>query len=268
MKCAVNGVTLHIIRRANRRSEDIGRPALILLHYFGGSSRSWDQVINLLADEHTCIAPDLRGFGNSASFGPRTTNFTLKDYADDIAALVEHLEIKRYALIGHSMGGKVALKLASCQPPHLHSLILLAPSPPTPEPISDADRTRLLATHGDAPAAEEILCKATAHSLPDSLRDLFLEDNLRASQEAWRAWLEHESRADISSSMTNIAVPTLVVSGAADEVLETSLIEREVVQRIGGARLFVVPDAGHLLPLESPSAVADLIREQINSTTP
>ncbi len=85
---------------------------------------------------------------------------------------------------------------------------------------------------------------------------------MRSSRPAWRAWLERGSREDISALMPKVTMPVLVVAGAADQVLPAGLLEREVMRRIAGARLAVVPgNVGHLLPLEAPQATAELIRE-------
>lgn len=261
MRIQVNDTTLNVLEQStiSNRHSAIVAPALVFLHYFGGSSRAWTKVIERLSNEHRCIAPDLRGFGDSDA---PVADYKLSDSAGDVAALIEALQLERYILVGHSMGGKIALSFAAKQPRGLESLILVAPSPPTPEPIPEDERARLLATHGERRAAEETLRKITAHPLPADLFETVIEDNLRSSKQAWRAWLEDESRADISASVPDIAVPTLIVSGAADQAIPTMLLEREVVPRIKRARITVVPDAGHLLPLEVPQLLAELIRAQ------
>jgi pimeloyl-ACP methyl ester carboxylesterase len=170
-------------------------------------------------------------------------------------------ETKKFVLIGHSMGGKIALALAARRPANLDSLILLAPSPPTPEPISDSERKRLLAGHGDRAAAEETLNKITAHTLPTQTFERCIEDALRCSPLAWRAWLEDGSREDISHDVRRIDVPVVVVAGELDEPLNASLLKREIVERIGNARLTTLPDAKHLFPLEESAKVAELINQ-------
>jgi thioesterase domain-containing protein len=104
----------------------------------------------------------LRGFGASESL---PENYAIKDYADDVADLIRALEIENYALIGHSMGGKIALALAARRPKGLRSLILLAPSPPTPEPIKEETRGKLLASHGNRCVATDTVCKAAGGKL-------------------------------------------------------------------------------------------------------
>lgn len=251
-----------IMREASRNDRvvsdgEANPPALIFLHYFGGSSRSWAEVIARLAPRYGCHALDLRGFGGSDAHARK--GYSVDDYADDVAASISELNVESHVLIGHSMGGKIALALAARRPANLRALVLLAPSPPTPEPIPEAERKRLLHAHGDRLAAEETLGKITARPLPAPVFERCVEDQLRCSPQAWRAWLEGGSREDISIEVTRIDVPVLVVAGEKDEPLTADLLRHEVVRRIAGARLVTLPDVAHLLPLETPTAVAELI---------
>ncbi len=234
-----------------------GESALIFLHYFGGSGRTWDTVIERLAPTHHCLAPDLRGFGQSASL---SGGYSVSDYADDILELIQSRRLTRFKLVGHSMGGKIALAVAARQPRGLESLVLVAPSPPTPEPTEDDERARLIRTHPSREAALETLGKITAFPLPAPLLAQAVADNLRAAPAAWNAWLESGSREDISAQMATVAVPALVLSGESDPVIPRALLERELLPRLAAAHLSILPDTGHLLPLEVPDAVADAVR--------
>lgn len=231
---------------------------LVFLHHFGGSGRTWTEVISLLKSEHRCVAPDLPGFGDALPGGP-----TMDDAADAVT-LVLPLAGERFVLVGHSMGGKIALALAARRPAGLAGLVLLAPSPPTPEPITNVSRAELLtAVLGDQVAAAKIVGEVSVRPLSPAISARTVADTAHTSREAWRAWLETGSRENIAGRMDQIAVPALVVSGAADPVLPTDLIAREVVACLPSARLTVVPNVGHLLPLEAPSEVAALIKEAI-----
>ncbi len=252
MRLVANGIALEVAHRG--REEDF---ALIFLHYFGGSSRAWSAVIDRLQSEYRCIAPDLRGFGRSDA---PVSGYAVSDNADDVADLVQGLNLRRYALVGHSMGGKVGLALAARHPPGLEALVLLAPSPPTPEPMEEADRGRLIASHGSRAAARDSVRKITAVPLEDATIDLVVDDAVRSSRRAWIAWLECGSREDISPIMFRVAVPVLVVAGASDPHLPAELLEREVVRRLDTAGSVRVLQAGHLLPIEAPTGVAGLIR--------
>ncbi len=230
--------------------------AVVFVHRFGGSRLSFDGVIARLGGDVRTLAFDLPGFGTQAgASGP----YTVDAYADFVAARTSGLS---FVLVGHSMGGKVALALAARQPKALRALVLLASSPPTPEPIADAERVRAIdgwATYG---AASETLAAITGRPLPDDLRRVEIDDMMRASKAAWNAWLEHGSREDISARMDRVAVPVTVVSGTCDPVVPTALQHR-LVSMLPDARLVTVPGAGHLLPIEDPDAVTTAVEDAV-----
>lgn len=244
----------------NAASIGAPRPTLVFLHHFGGSTRSWDRVIDLLAKEYQTLALDLPGFGAEANApGP----YTVASYADAVEDAVRAHDLADYVLIGHSMGGKVALAVAARLPAGLRALILLAPSPPTPEPIDEAMRTKLIAGWGHYGPASEMLARVTACPLPGELRERIVADMMASGKCAWEAWLRHGSREDISASMALVTSPVTILSGSRDSVLPTELIKREVVDRLARACLIAVPGAGHLLPLEAPDAVAASIQRSV-----
>jgi pimeloyl-ACP methyl ester carboxylesterase len=108
----------------------------VFLHYYGGSARVWRKVIAALPKSYHSIAIDQRGWGES---DPPASGYSLADLADDAQGVIEALNLKRYILVGHSMGGKVAQLMASRRPKGLVGLALVAlrplrpwPSPPRP----------------------------------------------------------------------------------------------------------------------------------------
>ncbi len=202
MRVAVNDTVLNVARWGECRTQG-ERPTLVFLHHFGGSSRTWFEVINGLRDEFHSVVPDLRGFGLS---GAPAAGYTVSDSADDVAALIDQLGVDRYTLIGHSMGGKIALALAARRPAGLESLVLVAPSPPSPEPIPNAKRARLLKGHGDHAAAEQTVHGITTRRLAGAVFRQTVADVERSSAPAWHAWLEHGSREDLTGEMPRVAV--------------------------------------------------------------
>lgn len=248
----VNGVALNVVEAG------AGDRALVFLHYFGGSSRAWSLLADGLAPRQRCVMPDLRGHGSSE--GP-ATGYAVADGADDVAALIDVLSLKSFVVVGHSMGAKIALALASRRPPGLRGLVLVAPSPPTPEPISDHDRAKSLASHGDAEAARDTAANISIHAPDDPVYGQIVEDMVRTSPFAWAAWLEHGSREDISAGMAEIETPALVIRGARDETIAKDVVEREVSGRLDQARTVAIAGAKHLVPLDRPEALTRAISD-------
>ncbi|MEJ7685394.1 MAG: alpha/beta hydrolase [Segetibacter sp.] len=201
-----------------------GDLALVFLHYFGGSSRTWSKVINKLNGEFRCIAVDLQGFGKSPSLGK---GLSVSDSAQSVADLITTLQLKRYVLIGHSMGGKITLSLASRRPFGLESLVLIAPSPPTPEPMDAKERAQLMAAYNNRSALTKIINSITSKPLSDIEINNLVNDNVRASEIGWKSWIEYGSQEDISLEVSNINVPVLVISGQCDKKLSSSFLYNE-----------------------------------------
>ncbi|WP_375446015.1 alpha/beta fold hydrolase [uncultured Fibrella sp.] len=243
-------------------------PALVFLHYFGGSVHSWDAVLDQLATEFHCIAIDLPGFGESPALSDHQT---VDEVADEVlSVLAAQLNSRPVILIGHSMGGKIGLALASgtlVSPPltGLQGLILLAPSPPGQEPIPDSDRQDMLDQPGLSPdgqrkAAEKTVEKITCLPISKTVRQQIITDNLRSSPEAWTAWLTTGSLNDITDRMSRINVPVTILAGDQDKALPLSVQPDMVQPYLPQAGLHIIPGAGHLLPQEAPDQVVEAIR--------
>jgi len=246
----MNGPILHL--------DDQGRgdPALIFLHYFAGSLRSWIHVSRDLSSGSRCLRIDIPGFGRSAPLA----SYSVHKAAQAITQLIEELRLESYVLVGHSMGGKLALACAAAEPPGLAGLVLVAPSPPTPEPMDERERSRLLATHGDRASAEETLHTITRRTIPPDDAAFCIEDNLLTSSEAWHWWLAQGSREDIAAQAGWITCPALVLGGSDDPVIPPHVIAAEVMPRLIDASRIEIAGAGHLLPLEAAEEVGTAIR--------
>lgn len=209
-------------------------------------------MIGALASEFECIVPNLPGFGGSRSLGGLPC---LDSYAATITALAP---ARPWIAVGHSMGGKIVLAAALLQPDKLAGLILIAPSPPTPEPMTDNVRSKTIAAFGDRVAARAHFAAITDHTLTPALFDVCVEDEVSVDRTAWDWWLKSGSRDDISRATSFLELPVLVVTGDNDKVLGSETA-RNVAADLPGSRLEIVAGAGHLLPLERPDAIAALM---------
>lgn len=247
-------------------------PTLFFLHALGGSARSWDAVIAQL-DGFECRPLDLPGFGDASD----ATEFSVDAMADAIAADIEAHDADRWILVGHSMGGKIATILAHRSEqegrlPGLAGVVLLAASPPSPEPIDDDRRATMLGwvEHGPIGTADAraFVDQNIAAPLPPSAYDAAVADVQRTNPQAWRAWLERGSREDWSAHVGTLATPAVIVASAEDGDLGEANQRALNMPHYAHARFESVAGAAHLLPLEQPQVVARLIREHADAIGP
>jgi pimeloyl-ACP methyl ester carboxylesterase len=251
-KRTINGIQLNV------RDEGQGEPSLLFLHYWGGSSRTWDQVVSELKTDFRCVAYDHRGWGESDK---PETGYSIQELANDAEALIQALGLTRYVLIGHSMGGKVAQRLAAKRPEGLLALILVAPAPPTPMAVPEDVRKQMIQAYQNREAVGFLIQNIlTSIPLPDQIREQIIEDTLKGGLAAKHAWPEKGMLEDISSAVAKISVPTLVLAGENDQVEKIDSLERALVPNIHTARMSIIRQTGHLSPLEVPDQIASEIR--------
>ena len=239
-------------------------PAIVALHYWAGSGREFEPLRPLLPPGQTLLAPDLPGFGGQAA--PAGFDYTVISYVAWLKGFIAEHNLRSFLLLGHSMGGKIALAAAARSLPGLRGLLLLSPSPPGPEPMTDADRAASLAAHGQPAAAVKTLARISVAPLPAAARASIIEDNLRTTPAAWAAWLTGGSREDLTALMPQLHVPCRLLVGAADQAISPATQRQHTLPLLpAGTPLEEIPGAGHLLPLEVPTrvaaALADLTRQ-------
>ena len=233
-----------------------------MLHALGGSGRAWRGVAESLGDEFEVIAIDLPGFGEART----VPDLTVAGMADHVAAAVRTRGASRWLFVGHSMGGKIASIVASralAGEPGLFGIAgvaLLAASPPSPEPMDEERRRKMIGWAANGPlddaAAREFVDGNVGGALEPAADRLAIEDLRRASREAWLAWLERGSMEDWSAEVGKLDLPALIIVGGDDGDLG------EAGQRATNAAVYPRADiaveegAGHLLPLERPREVA------------
>jgi pimeloyl-ACP methyl ester carboxylesterase len=234
-----------------------GRPAVVFLHYWGGSSRTWHPVIERLAASARCVAIDHRGWGQSSAPPAR---YATGDLASDARAVIGALGLTEYILVGHSMGGKVAQLLASQRPSGLRGVVLVAPAPARPAPIPEEVRAQMDRAYTSRDTVIATLDTVLRHAaLSDALRQQIIEDSLAGAPQAKHEWPAHTITEDVSGHMNHINVPVLVIAGDHDRVEPIDVLESHVIAEIDHAQLDVIADCGHLIPLERPRELSDRI---------
>ena len=273
---------LHAVTKGKGRTDDV---ALVLMHFLGGSGREWDEVIALLGDRFRTVAVDMPGFGGSAA----VPGYSVEQMADAVEYLVSSVKLERYVLVGHSMSGKVAMVLArrfadrgkgsssdgkgtgegtihAERLGELQGLVLIAPSPPEPEPMGEEKRTTMLAAlgeekNGDRARARAYITKNEERDILPEVLERAVNEVLKMDRAAWVAWLQRGSKEDWAERVGVLDLPTLVVAGDKDRSLGPEQQRATTLKHLAHAELRVVPGCSHLVPMERPNELAEMLRE-------
>ena len=240
--------------------------ALVLLHAFPIGANLWEPQIKSIPKGWRLITPDLRGFGGSTELDS-SSSLAMGDYADDVVDLLQELDVKRAVIGGCSMGGYAALALYQSRPDLFEGLVLANTRAGADSPEARANRRNMLALvdrEGPSGVAREMMPKllgrTTHETKPDAeanIRRLIKQQSPIAVRSAINRMMH---RADSMPLLARVSVPTLVITGAEDEMIPVEE-SRRMADAIPGARLVIIPGAGHLANLEQPEAFNAALNE-------
>jgi len=257
----------------------IGSGAVLLFaHGFPFDARLYEEVANRLASKFFCVIPNLRGFG-STPLGANGHNpqgaprVKMGRFADDLAILASEIACERGAkgerviLCGLSMGGYIALEFARRRPNLLAGLVF-CDSNAKPDSPEKALQRRELAESVDQfnvrTIADDMIPNLVApKTLTDRpevvsfLREMIVSQSPQAIAAGSRG-MSH--RADFTEFLPQIVAPTLVLGGEYDKLSPADSLDA-IAKAIPNATRATIPNAGHVAPLENPSAFADAILE-------
>jgi len=260
----VNGVDLHYEEQGS------GPQTIVFAHGYLFSGRMFDAQVAALKDRYRCVTFDFRGQGQSAI---TPSGYDMDTLHEDAAALIAALDCAPCHFAGLSMGGMVGMRLAARKPELIRSLILLETSA-DPEPEENIPRYRAMARAARLLGLRPIAPRA----MPIFFSRTFMTDPAReAERRAWQRRLASNRRTgvlraldgvierkSIFDEIAKITAPTLVIVGEQDVATVPAKAQR-IAERIPGARLVTIPDAGHSSPIEQPAAVTAAITEFLDS---
>ena len=240
-------------------------PAVLLLHAGVADSRMWRRQIDDLSIDHTVVAPDLRGFGESA--------LPAESYSDagDLIDLLDALGIDRVDLIGASHGGRVALQFTALAPERVRRSLLLDPAPVTDEVARTPDllafgaREDALLEAGDLLGATELNVSTWLGPEADEDAWAVVRDGQLKAFRVQLAAGDDVGPDDVAVDLTAIRTPTTVVSGAHDLDYFRAVAEH-LVDTIPHTKEIRLPWAGHLPSMERPDEGTALIRAVLDRT--
>jgi pimeloyl-ACP methyl ester carboxylesterase len=227
---------------------------LVLIHGHPFDRTMWHPQITAFAASRRVVAPDLRGYGAS----PVVPGVTpLSAFAEDIAALLDHLEVSDFVLGGLSMGGQIAMECYRQYPHRVRGLLLADTFPAAETPEGRRTRNAMadrLLREGMAGYADEVLFKMVAPyadaEVAAHVRRMMTATDPVGAAAALRGRAE---RPDYRDLLTRVTVPALVVVGADDEYTPVSDAEA-MHAALPDSTLHVVDGAAHLPNLERPDA--------------
>ena len=239
-------------------------PPLVLLHGFTGSSVNWQEHRRPFSNQHQVLTIDLPGHGRTSS-PPTPDRYTMQAVSKDLISIFEFLNLSAVNLLGYSMGGRLALYVATTHPSFLHSLILESTSPgleTTTQRLARIDNDGHLADKIEAygiPAFVEhwqrLPLFATQKRMPEEIRNRL--NNQRLSNNA--SGLANSLRGmgtgcqpSLWSQLDTIHLPVLLLAGGLDE--KYAALARQMEASLPKAQLRVITDSGHNIHLEKPES--------------
>ncbi len=240
------GLRLHYRRRRARGSQ---AHSAVFVHGWTGSGRDWLTTMKALPPGYIAYAPDLRGVGRSAR---PEDGYTIEQYTADVFALIESLDLRSIDLIGHSMGGAIALRLALDHPERLRSLTLVCPVPADGLPAGGPDsQERRRTARTDRAAALTMAGAFYARAVPPAAIEEGADAIMDASEgHYWRSLNAIES-LQLGRRLPQLTVPTMLMAGDSDAVVPIDLA-LAMWEAIPNCALRIFADVGHSPALEAP----------------
>jgi len=225
---------------------------VVLVHGWMVGGDVWDPLTDaLVAAGHQLLIPDQRGTGSSAQ---PYEGYELERYASDLVALVEAAGLRRFKLVGHSMGGQIAQLVAAQLGERIESMILICPVPASGVPLPDELLPLFRGAGGNPEAQTKILGMACTQLDDEGLRSLLASAETVSSMcmaQAFDAW----RRGGFADRLAEISCPTTVI-GTDDPFFSPEFLQEMVVAPIANASFVYLAGPGHYPGVESPAATA------------
>jgi 3-oxoadipate enol-lactonase len=234
-----------------------GRP-LALLHPIGVDRSWWDEYLESWTSSYDVLAIDLRGHGDSSAV---TSALTLADHADDVAAVLHKEGVTGAALIGVSMGGMVAQRVAIQFPELAGAMVLCATAGGFPDEVRPRIRAR-----GDmnrAGAMSDVIDETIARwfAVNTPRPDLVEKCRARLAADDWFSWSanwEAISRLDNLAELRDVSVPALVMAGDADLSIPP-VVSQKIADALPAGRFVTIPGAAHFGAFDMREAFTPVI---------
>lgn len=230
-----------------------GEPVLFI-HGLGSSTEDWDPQVDALQRSYRVITYDVRGHGQTEKpAGP----YSVKQFAEDAARLIEHLRLAPVHVIGLSMGGMIAFQLAVDRPDLLRSLVIVNSGPAMilrtwKEKLGIMQRRLIVRLMGMRKMGEVLSTRLLPAPEHEAERKIFVERWARNDPRAYLSALNALVGWSVQPKLPGITIPTLVVT--ADKDYTPVALKQAYTALMPKARLAVIADSYHMMPVEKPEA--------------
>jgi pimeloyl-ACP methyl ester carboxylesterase len=272
---ASDGLHLHVLEWSTE-----GVP-MILIHGFGNEAHIWDDFAPQVAEHYRVIAVSLRGHGDSDWDPEKRYDYT--HHVTDLEAIAERLGIERMVLVAHSLGGRISMLYAGRHPERLAGLVIVDSAPELD--ARGTTRIRMEVAEHQAPVFssiaeyESLLAHNYPAATPEALKRM-ARNGLQQSADgryelkmdtAYRgkdgpqlgpeelASREEEHTRNMWSALETLRCPTLVVRGAASDIMSPEVADRMVEEVLERGSLAIVPQAGHSVMTDNPDGFAEAV---------
>jgi pimeloyl-ACP methyl ester carboxylesterase len=237
--------------------DNFSRPPVILIHGAGGHHLFWPPQIRRLHNQRI-FAIDLPGHGKSEGVG----HHTIDDYTLEILEFIKALKLNAVVLVGHSMGGAIALKAAMFFPKKVLGLCLLGSGArlrvshsilqSASDPSTFGATIRLVIDDSFSPQTNTRLKELAAQRMEETRPSVLYGDFLACNA------------FNMTDQLTRVSAPTLILCGALDKMVPLKISEF-LRDNITGAKMDILLNAGHMLMLEQPDETADKLNTFLNT---
>jgi 3-oxoadipate enol-lactonase len=238
-------------------------PVLVLSNSLGTTHEMWDPQADALAERFRLVRYDTRGHGGSPTpHGP----YDIEEVGGDVIDLLDHLGVEKAHIAGLSLGGMTAMWLGIATPLRVDRLVLLCTSPLMGPPEMWRDRSALVRAQGtqaivDATLERWLTAEYRASHDITWLRDMFVG----VDDEGYANCCSIIQHMDLTANLGQIHAPTLVIGGAQDPATPPAQHAEKIAQAIVGSRLEILDPGAHLISIERPDAVTELILEHLEA---
>lgn len=229
-------------------------PVIVFSTSIGATLEMWDSQVPAFADRFRVLRYDTRGHGRSQVVEGKAS---IDDLADDLAGLLDSLEIAKAHLVGLSLGGMTGQALALRRPEKLESLIMMATSAHLPPADAWTQRAAIVRAKGMSAIADMVMSRWFTPAFAERAPEIVAATRKRFAAhtpEGYAICCEAIRDMDLRPVIGEIRTPTLILAGADDPATPVAMME-DIRSRIPDAEMIVVPRAAHLLNIERPDIV-------------